>query len=696
MSEDRLYKKLSTIKNIKLGWSRLKTSQNIQYKNYYREMFLAYELKKDKNLKILSDRLKGYSYKPQKILKFYIPKSTGLHRPITFLQLDDLIVYQVIANVIADRFSEKRKKVENIYVFSNILNRDKNKSIFLFEKWRKGYQKFIRKIKYYYNNGNIWVAHFDLAAYYDTISHSILSSQIARRGAYPEFKKLLTDCLKIWSTNKSQKIGHAIPQGPIASNLIGEIYLLPIDNALISERIKYVRYVDDIKIFGRSRKEVLENVIFLEKECKERGLIPQSKKYEVLKAERIEDAIGKFPSLSIDDKNKIFSIPDEAAKIFENAFSEKDFDISKVRYILKVSDKNKDILKKILDNIVQYPDLVSEICKFLLNYSSDPDIGERIYNNVLKEHYEHEFVEGKYWELLSHFNLDKTTKDKYIEVAIDRLKKAKKKPALRLGIYKFLASTGNSLVIKWLQNEEYAFIQALVVPYIDKSCYDKDEFLSLLNWFLKRTNYEPALVSIKQLIFNFKIDVLQKLNKPKKDTSGVLNNISGKSEKIDTIGQILKNRYAIIYFNKWREFLGKDYEHANKLIYYADKSFYIDRNVWVNYTDSFNDIIIRKFTELLNVKRSSIRWPKIINSKGNNIDIGIVMDKNNQLSKLYPNIIDGFRKFHERRSKTPTSHAFDKKTQKPTEVIKSKEQKELSGCLKNGYNNLINELTNLT
>jgi len=695
VSEDRLYKKLSTIKNVKLAWSRLKTSQNIQYKNYYREVFLSYELKKDENLKILSDRLKGHSYKPQKILRFYITKSTGLHRPITFLQLDDLIVYQAIANVIVDKFSKKIKKVENKFIFSNILNRDKNKSVFLFKKWQEGYQKFIRKIKYYYNSGNVWVSHFDLAAYYDTISHNILSNQISRQGAYTEFKELLTNCLKIWSTNKSQKVSHGIPQGPIASNLIGEIYLLPIDNVLMSERIKYVRYVDDIKIFGISRKEVLKNVILLEKECKERGLIPQSKKYEVFKAEKVEDAIGKFPSLSTNDKNKISSEPKTAARIFENAFSEKNFDISKVRYILKVSDGNDDILKKILCNITQYPDLVSEIFKFLSNYSSNSTIAKKIYNNVLKEHYGYEFVEGKYWELLSYFNLDKTIKEKYIEVAIDRLKRAKKKPALRLGIYKFLASTGNSLVIKWLQNEEYAFIQALVVPYIGESCYNKDEFLNLINRFLKRTSYEPALVSIKQLIFNFKIDILQKLNKPNKDTSGVLNNTLGKSEKIDTIGQILKNRYDIIYFNKWRKFLGKVYEHANKLIYYANKSFYIDRSVWTNYIDSFNDIVIRKFIELLNVKRLYIKWPKIIDKNGDNIDIGVVIDKNNKLSKEYPNIIGEFRKFHERRSTTPASHAFVKKTVKPTKIIRSKEQKELSDCLKNSYNNLINELTKL-
>jgi hypothetical protein len=699
MSENKLYNKLCNIKNLELAWARLKTGQNIQYKNYYRELFLAYELRQNFNLKGLSDKLKGYSYEPHKILKLYIPKSSGLQRPLTFLYLDDLIVYQALTNVISSKFQGKRKSIENNYVFSNILNPYKSKNIFFFKKWQEGYKKFIHKIKTYYNEGNIWVAHFDLAAYYDTISHNVLAEQISKK-TDADFKDLLKKCLATWATNKSHLLYHGIPQGPIASSLIGEIFLLPIDITLKTKGIKYVRYVDDIKIFGKTRRECLESIIFLEKECKERGLIPQSKKYEILKAEKVEDAIGKFPSLSGNEKNKIFSNPSEAANIFKIAISEKNFDISRVKYILKVSNKNDEILKIVLNNLKQYPDLISEFCQFLINYSSNSKVARIIFAKSVNDPSEYEFVEGKIWELLSNFSISKSIKDSYINVAIDRLKQAGKKPekpALRIGIYKFLASTGNCLVIPWLKQEKYAFIQMLIIPFISHSSYKQSEFLDLVNWFLKRSNYEPALVSIKQLLFASEGLILQSLDKPKKDDSGVLNNILGSPEKIDPVGQILKKMYEIPNFDKWKKFFehNRDYEHSNLCIYYAYKSYFIDKNAWVNYSDSFNDIVIRKFVNLLQNKLPNIVWPPIINRDGKNIDIGVIMDKQNQLSQKYPRIIDNFREFHIQRNGTPISHAFVKKSGNLTKIITSSDQKKLKNYLRNGYNNLITVLSSL-
>lgn len=105
---------MSSENNLKLAWLRLKTGQNIQYKNYYRNLFVAYELTRKENIKRLSERLKGGSYQPSGVLKFYLPKSSGLQRPITFLHLDDLIVYQAFTNVAAKKFS-KAKKNGRIY-----------------------------------------------------------------------------------------------------------------------------------------------------------------------------------------------------------------------------------------------------------------------------------------------------------------------------------------------------------------------------------------------------------------------------------------------------------------------------------------------------------------------------------------------------------------------------------------------------
>lgn len=367
---------MCSYKNLELAWGRIKTSQNIAYKNYYRNIILAYELSVKENLQRLSERLNGHSYKPKDVLKFYTPKSSGLHRPITFLHLDDLIVYQALANIIADKFIKKRK-VEHICTFSNILNADKSTKLFFFKKWQEGYNEFLRKIKYYYKTKNVWVAHFDLAAYYDTVDHDALAGQVAK-STNKHFISLLLGCLKEWSTHKTSKISHGLPQGPTPSALLGEIYLLPIDIKLNKAGIKYVRYVDDIKIYGKSREEVLSGVFLLESECKERGLIPQAKKFEVIKANCLKSAIGKHLSIQSSEKHTIFNEPKKTYELLLKSFDRDGFDISKIKYILKTSSKNDEILNFVLGNVAHYPDLVEEFSQFLGNHIDDSNVGYEI------------------------------------------------------------------------------------------------------------------------------------------------------------------------------------------------------------------------------------------------------------------------------------------------------------------------------
>lgn len=691
---DKLYKKMSSERNLELAWMRLKTGQNIQYKKYYRNLFLAYELTEKENIKRLSERLRGGSYHPSSILRLYQPKSSGLQRPITLLHLDDLIVYQAFANVIAKKFSKAREEVELRNVFSNILNRERNTNIFFFKKWQEGYEKFKKKIKEYYKTGNLWVAHFDLAAYYDTIDHKALSEQIDSKNTYNNFTDLLKKCFGEWSTHKSNKLNHGLPQGPLASNLLAEIYMLPIDKRLNKKNIKYVRYVDDIKIFGKNKREVLPGVILLEEECKERGLIPQSKKYEVVKATCVEEAIGKFPSLKGEEKNIIYSDPEESYQLFMKAFDEKKFDISKVKYVLKVLNKNEKILNIVLKNLNNYPDLSDEFSQFLLNYIDNLEVGRKIYSSCIENPSPYGYVEGKYWELLSYFPFKNIEKQPMVEKAIEELKKSRNNYALKRGLYTFLCSTSTCLVLKWLEKESSSLIQMMIVPYIPTKCMDKEEYNNLLKIFFKRSNYEPAIVTIKELIYNFKFSMVSQLKPPHRDDSGVINNLLGKPEKTDPIGEIIKRRYDVEYYRKWKKFLGTDYDHANEVLSLADNSYHIDKSAWVNYMDAFNDIITRKYISLLQTKQPRVKWPKIKDRNGD-IDYGVLLDKNNKVSKKFPRILDGFRLLHDRRVKTPASHAYDKKTTQPTNIVTKKEQRELYEKLKISYSELIKELRNL-
>lgn len=682
---------MSGTRNLKLAWMYLKTGQNVQYRKYYKGLFLAYELRQEENIKRLSERLRGRSYRPSNILRFYQPKSSGLQRPITFLHLDDLIVYQALVNVVAKKFSKARRDVEFKNVFSNILNRDKTTEIFFLRKWQESYGAFIKRIKKYYKERNIWVAHFDLAAHYDTIDHEALAEQVSR-GAHTDFTDFLKECLRQWSTHKKQKLNHGIPQGPVASGFLAEIHMLPIDKRLGVRKVKYVRYGDDIRIFGKSKIEVLQGVVLLEGECKERGLIPQSKKYEVVKATSVEEAVGKFPSLQQGEKDIIPSDPEETYQLFTKAFDEKNFDISRVRYILKVSGKNEKILDIVLRNLDSHPDLVDEFCQFLSNHTDEERVGKKIYASCIQKPFPYEYVEGKYWELLSYFPFQSIDKQPMVETAIQRLKKSRDKYALKRGIYIFLCSTETSLVLSWLGRESSSLIQAMVVPYIPKKCMDEDKYRRLYQTFRRRSNYEPAVVAISELIHALKFDILNRLNPATREESGVVNNLLGTPEEIDSIGQITRNRYGIQYYRKWKGFLGKDYNHANTVLVLGDRAYYIDKSVWVNYTDTFNDILVRKLISFLCRNNPAVRWPKTKGSNGKNVDYGVILDRDNQLSRQFPGIVDGFRSLHDRRVVTPVSHAYQKKTAGHTSSVNREEQKELHRKLKVAYEELIRVL----
>jgi hypothetical protein len=135
--------------NLELAWRRITTARNYQYKRFYRELFLTYEIGLKKNLDHLHERLKGDSFIPNSCRKVFIPKPSGLQRGLSFLDIEDQIVYQAFANVFANKMHNRRKKLELSSVFSNVLNKETN-NIFFFKDWHLTYNKFTKKIHHLY------------------------------------------------------------------------------------------------------------------------------------------------------------------------------------------------------------------------------------------------------------------------------------------------------------------------------------------------------------------------------------------------------------------------------------------------------------------------------------------------------------------------------------------------------------------
>ncbi|HEY8005302.1 MAG TPA: RNA-directed DNA polymerase [Methylocella sp.] len=143
-----------------------------------------------------------------------------------------------------------------------------------------------------------YVANFDLMAFYDSIDHHVLKFFLKDIGLDEDAIKLLMQCLRQW-TSSTWSTGpeaiyheHGIPQGPLSSGMLSEVVLQHLDKAgEKGTKTSYIRYVDDIKIFGKSEDVLRRKLIALDLASKEVGLFPQTSKINIRRITNPNDEI---------------------------------------------------------------------------------------------------------------------------------------------------------------------------------------------------------------------------------------------------------------------------------------------------------------------------------------------------------------------------------------------------------------------
>ena len=108
---------LASRRNLELAWRRITTGGNQQYKYLYRSLYYAYEVALNANLRDLRQRLLGGTFSPSHPMRIYVPKASGLHRPLALLNLEDQIVLQAFANLAAKRMQPRRAPLQFKAVF---------------------------------------------------------------------------------------------------------------------------------------------------------------------------------------------------------------------------------------------------------------------------------------------------------------------------------------------------------------------------------------------------------------------------------------------------------------------------------------------------------------------------------------------------------------------------------------------------
>jgi hypothetical protein len=213
----------------------------------------AFGAQLDKNVKQLSEKLISGKYSPQRGFKYYEPKSSGTQRTKTLLMIEDALVYQAIANVIAARNYELLAEHDD-FVFGSVLmpdtkqgtellNQD-NSKYFFFKFWKSLFVRFKDSvIKALEQDKATHKFETDITGFFDSIPHyNLLLTLSTHFGVEDEILDLLSVCLNAWSgTKESSTPGVGIPQGPQPSYLLANLLLYPLDKQLISEAFKYYR-----------------------------------------------------------------------------------------------------------------------------------------------------------------------------------------------------------------------------------------------------------------------------------------------------------------------------------------------------------------------------------------------------------------------------------------------------------------------
>lgn len=356
--DDFLIEKVASIENLQLSFKQAKILA--KERDIFEDIlaYNAFEEYLDANLHILRYEILCGRWKHQPFRIVYVPKSkenVDNKRPMCWATPWDSIVSLAVLNVIGplidSTFHDKS--------YGNRLSQGQKADGQIFEDWRK--QNRIREIRregfseygkeYYY-------IITDIKRFYEFVKHDRLMVLLRKHFSDQKVLDLVQQFIEAEWLHNGEKIPRnksdetncilGIPQGPVLSNFLANLYLNYIDYWLEGKCVDFVRYVDDFALLFeniedarrtfKSFQSTLKNELYLEindNQEKTKGPYPatditcisdwiKDARYELVKYSR------RAGSLSISEKNEMR----EALKVVSGAMLERDNDLEKlIKYL---------------------------------------------------------------------------------------------------------------------------------------------------------------------------------------------------------------------------------------------------------------------------------------------------------------------------------------------------------------------------
>lgn len=235
-----LYGQLLERNRIKGAWNKVKANKG---SGGIDEITIEkFESNLDKNIEQIRNELKSKTYKSTPVRRVYIPKKSGGKRPLGIPILKDRIIQQELVDILQPKFEEIFHKCSCAY--------------------RPNYQmeKTIQLILWYIEKENKYVYDLDIKGFFDNIPHKELMKVLNKYIADGSVLDLIWQWLSCgyMEEGKYNETLSGTSQGGVISPLLANIYLNELDWLMNDNKIKFVRYADDMLMFAETEEEILK------------------------------------------------------------------------------------------------------------------------------------------------------------------------------------------------------------------------------------------------------------------------------------------------------------------------------------------------------------------------------------------------------------------------------------------------------
>ncbi len=246
-------------------------------------------------------------YKPYNPLQVFAPKSRANIRLIHLLHPEDLLIYTALTLIIKNDIESARISRRYGRIFSYRV--DKSACNRLYDA-SGAYDAYLKQLTLKAGKDDVqFVGLADIADFFPRIYQHRLENVIQANASSDRGRDVARVLVGKLISNLMGRNSYGIPVGPYASRILGEAILIDVDSFLQSNKLDYVRWVDDYNIFCRT-EFLAQSALFGLGEWlfSNHGLTLQSSKTKIMPVYQFRDEVVSIPEDRLTDRDHVLTL----------------------------------------------------------------------------------------------------------------------------------------------------------------------------------------------------------------------------------------------------------------------------------------------------------------------------------------------------------------------------------------------------